>query len=99
MTLLRSVRAQASGNLVGANLAPVSHTSDEEEEDGSADLSGGRFDRNVCRAAESDGDGGIYVELCTGCGIRVFQIQCLVCLLFECFFRCSKEDQSTQKQR
>ena len=61
MTLLHSVRAQASGSRVGANLAPVSHTSDEEE-DGSA-LGGGRFDRNVCRAAESDGDGGIYVEL------------------------------------
>ena len=71
MTLLRSVRAQASGRRVGANLAPVSHTSDEEE-DWSA-LGGGRFDRNVCRAAESDGDGGIYVELCTGCDIREFQ--------------------------
>ena len=70
MTLLRSVRAQASGSRVGANLAPVSHTSDE---DGSADLGGcDRLDRKVCRAAESDGDGGIYVELRTGCGIGEF---------------------------
>lgn len=59
MILLRSVRAQASGSLVGANLAPVSHT---REEDGSARRSwgGGRLDRYVCRSGpESDGD-GIY---------------------------------------
>ena len=58
MTLLRSVRAQASGSRVGANLAPVSQTNEESDLGG-----GGRFDRNVCRAAESDCDGGIYVEL------------------------------------
>ena len=71
MILLRSVSAQASGSLVGANLAPVSHTS-EEDDDGSALLSwgGGRLDRYVCRSGpESDGD-GIYGDMCTSCGIR-----------------------------
>ena len=61
MILLRMVRAQASGSLVGANLAPVSQTS---EEDGSALFwGGGRLDRNVCRSGpESDGD-GIYGDI------------------------------------
>ena len=56
-------------------MAPVSQTNEESDLGG-----GGRFDRNVCRAAESDCDGGIYVELCTRCGIRIlFQIQYVFC--------------------
>ena len=78
MILLRSVSAQASGSLVGANLAPVSHTS--EDDDGSALLSrgGGRLDRYVCRSGpESDGD-GIYGDMCTGCDIKSVQRFCFM---------------------
>ena len=61
MILFLRVRVQASGSLVGANLAPVNQTS---EEDGSALFwGGGRLDRNVCRSGpESDGD-GIYGDM------------------------------------
>ena len=72
MILLRSERAQASGSRVGANLAPVSQTSEEEEEeeDGWSALhlslwdGGGRLDRKVCRSgAESAGDGIYDIQL------------------------------------
>ena len=85
MILLRSVSAQASGSLVGANLAPVSHTSEEEEDDGSALLSrgGGRLDRYVCRSGpESDGD-GIYGDMCTSCGIRSVSLKGFVSFILE----------------